>query len=172
MKNLHFFLTFACYVRRFTLYYKQLNRQSIKVKEFIMSEEFDPQVICNFENNGFTVADIEKIARFQSYILYCVLANIVLLFAGGFMAALLPVVSLAVLIGMIISFVSLRNAMKKGLGMTVVLVILMFIPLVGLLILLVHVSKATKILRTAGLNVGLMGVSSSELAKLRDRSSF
>ncbi len=79
-----------------------------------MSEEFDPQVICNFENNGFTVADIEKIARFQSYILYCVLANIVLLFAGGFMVALLPVVSLAVLIGMIISFVSLRNAMKKG----------------------------------------------------------
>ena len=28
-----------------------------KVKEFIMSEEFDPQVICNFENNDFTAVE-------------------------------------------------------------------------------------------------------------------
>ena len=81
----------------------------------------------------------------------------------------MPLAWVAIFICSIVFFVKLRLAMKKSLPLTIIAVILLFIPLVGLLILLLNSAAATKILRSAGLRVGLMGVSSSELARFMNR---
>lgn len=49
-----------------------------------------------------------------------------------------------------------------------VLGVLMAVPLVNLIMLLVVTNPATRILKTAGLRVGLLGVSEHELCKLQD----
>lgn len=57
--------------------------------------------------------------------------------------------------------------LARGLGwnvaITVVCLILMFVPIIGLLTLLILNQKATTALRAAGLHVGLLGVRTSEL---------
>ena len=113
--------------------------------------------------------EIVQIARRQSALLYCVLARILIVLVGGVLGALWPVASLAVAVCTVVCLVRLRMAMKKSLLLTVILAILLFVPLIGLIILVVNTVAATKILRGAGLKVGLMGVSASELANFINR---
>ena len=113
--------------------------------------------------------EIVQIARRQSALLYCVLARILIVLVGGVLVALWPVASLAVAVCTVVCLVRLRMAMKKSLLLTVILAILLFVPLIGLIILVVNTVAATKILRGAGLKVGLMGVASSELACFMNR---
>ena len=138
-----------------------------------MSNEFYTQTVCEYNNQSFTASEICDVAKNQSRILYCILANIVvLILAFTPLAAIISIFSLVVSIAMLIFLVMLRNAMKKNIALTVILCVLMFIPLCGLLILLYHVTRATALLRTAGLKVGLMGVSSADLAVFKERNNF
>ena len=139
-----------------------------------MNDEVCQQPVCEYNNIPFTVDEICNVAKNQSNILYCVLVNLVLTILTWFIPAGLSIaaqfVSLAISIGMIIFLVKLRNAMKKNIGVTILVCILMLIPLINLLVLISHVVRATKLLRSAGLKVGLMGVSSTELANFRERN--
>lgn len=81
----------------------------------------------------------------------------------------MPLAGVAVFICSIVFLVKLRLAMKKSLLLTIIAAIFMVVPLIGLFILVVNTVAATKILRCAGLKVGLMGVSSSELANSINR---
>lgn len=121
------------------------------------------------EGKIFTAVEIVQVAKNQTFLLYCVLAKLLFYLVGLLMGPVMPIVGLAVLVCSIVFFVKLRLAMKKGLPLTIIAVILLFIPLVGLLTLLINSAAATKILRCAGLKVGLMGVSSSELARFMYR---
>ena len=121
------------------------------------------------EGKIFTATEIVQVAKNQTFLLYCVLAKLLFYLISLLLGPLMPVVGLAALVCSIVFFVKLRLAMKKSLPLTVIAVILLFIPLVGLLILLLNSAAATKILRSAGLRVGLMGVSSSDLARFMNR---
>ena len=121
------------------------------------------------EGKIFTAVEIVQVAKNQTFLLYCVLAKLLFYLVGLLMGPVMPIVGLAVIVCSIVFFVKLRLAMKKGLPLTIVAVILLFIPLVGLLTLLINSAAATKILRSAGLKVGLMGVSASQLAQFANR---
>lgn len=57
----------------------------------------------------------------------------------------------------------LAKALELGTGALILYLTAMFIPLVSLICLLVLNSKATSVLRDAGIKVGLMGAKPSEL---------
>ena len=146
-----------------------------------MNDEVCQQPVCEYNNIPFTVDEICNVAKNQSYILYCVLINFIVIFSLFFIPAervnampfiavlvILPVVVFSV--ATIVFLVKLRNAMKKNVALTVFACILMFVNYVSLLVLISHVVSATKLLRSAGLKVGLMGVSSAELAVFRERN--
>ena len=115
------------------------------------------------EGKIFSAEEIVRVAKNQTALLYCVLANLLVYLVSAWLRPLMPLAWVAIFICSIVFFVKLRLAMKKSLLLTIIAVILLFIPLVGLLILLINSSAATRILRSAGLRVGLMGVSSTEL---------
>ena len=136
-----------------------------------MNDEVCQQPVCEYNNILFTVDEICNVAKNQSNILYCVLVNLILTIFSRYIP-FGSLISLAVAIGMIIFLVKLRNSMKKNVVMTILVCFLMLIPLINLLVLVSHVVSATKLLRNAGLRVGLMGVSSAELSRFRENNRY
>jgi len=108
--------------------------------------------------------DLRVIAVRQRAIMYCILANIalyVVVFAAS--AGNLPLVAGIAAIcvfGVAITaavFIFMLSLAVYNLAAGIVLGIITLVPLLGLLVLLVINSKATKILRAHGVRVGLMG---------------
>jgi hypothetical protein len=105
------------------------------------------------------VAGIADVASGQKLVIYAILVYflaIVLQFVIGPFAALLL---LGTLVMAILGIVRLASGLGISIAMRIVLVILLFIPLVGLIVLLSLNSRATKALREAGYRVGLLGAS-------------
>ena len=121
------------------------------------------------EGKIFSAEEIVRVAKNQTALLYCVLANLLVYLVGAWLRPLMPLACVAIFICSIVFLVKLRLAMKKSLLLTIIAAIFMVVPLIGLFILVVNTVTATKILRCAGLKVGLMGVSSSELANFINR---
>ena len=103
--------------------------------------------------------DIEAIAGGQKLVIYAIL---VYFLAAASRVAIGP---LAILIALVALGLAIAGILKLGAGMAfstltkIVCVVLMFVPLVGLIMLLVLNSKATTRLRAAGYRVGLLGAS-------------
>jgi hypothetical protein len=103
--------------------------------------------------------DIEAIAAGQKLVIYAIL---VYFLAAASRLAIGP---LAVLLFLAALGLAIAGILKLGAGMgfstltKVVCVVLMFVPLGGLIMLLVLNSKATTRLRAAGWRVGLLGAS-------------
>ena len=133
-----------------------------------MDMDFERQTFAA-DGNVFSVDDIVRIAKNQTALLYCVLAHIALYIVGALLGPVAPFVGLAIFICSISFFIKLRLAMKKSLLFTIIVAIFLIIPLIGLIVLVVNTVAATKILRSAGLKVGLMGVSASQLAQFANR---
>lgn len=123
--------------------------------------------VWTINGKNFTRNEIYEIAKLQSAILYCVLANIVIMLLYA-----IPVIGqlagLVVFICSIVFFIKLSTALKRPMGLSVILGILLIVPLLGLILLLNAVITATKVLRAAGLKVGLMGVSAGEREAFRN----
>ena len=118
-------------------------------------------------------ADIKGVARFQKALIWLVLLHVGLIVAniwvgraGGEEAPsastaaitmALAVASLAVAVASIALIVLLMTALDRPLISKILAAIAMFIPLVGLIVLLVVNQRATGALRDAGYRVGLMG---------------
>ena len=77
--------------------------------------------------------------------------------AMGGIVLLLNLVSLAVVVFSLVMLILLMTAMDESLMSRVLAAISQFIPLIGLIVLLVINGKATKLLRENGYKVGLMG---------------
>jgi hypothetical protein len=71
--------------------------------------------------------------------------------------AVFGLISLALIILAIVGIIRLSSGLGYGLGARILIVLSLFIPLVGLIVLLVLNSRATNVLRSAGYKVGLMG---------------
>lgn len=119
--------------------------------------------------------DLVKVARRQSQLMYVVLAMVVTNIAwiiGGVLASTptpmlgaFAVQGIIAVVGVVL-VVRLMLAMRQGVVTGVLYGLLMFVPILGVLVLLSASSQATMMLRLGGARVGVMGASSSERAKL------
>lgn len=106
-----------------------------------------------------TADDITKVASGQKLIIYGIL---IYLLAIGLQFAVGPAAALLIFATMFLGIFGIIR-LAVGFGYSVISIILLiigsFIPLVGLIILLVLNAKATKALRANGYTVGLLGAS-------------
>ena len=140
---------------------------------------FAAQTVTTYQYKGqeYQKEDIIKIAKYQTWVLFGILFNIVLtpiLYVGQFalpdiLIMAVSLLSIANTIFYIVAFCLLRSAQKGILLVTLLGIILLFIPLVCLIVLLIVNGSATKMLRSAGLKVGLMGVSQVELNEFKNK---
>ena len=104
--------------------------------------------------------DLLKVAKYQKGILVCILVYI-LAVVGQFALPpqIRPVVGLGVLVvGLIAAVFTILLAMKThGTVLGIILGILCLVPILGLLILLLVNQKATTVLQSNGIKVGLLG---------------
>ncbi|MEM9414332.1 MAG: hypothetical protein AAGA29_02485 [Planctomycetota bacterium] len=102
---------------------------------------------------------IEQVASGQKMIIYAILINIVTYVLQIAIHPLLGLLAIAAIALGIIGIINLAKGLGKSTGMTVLFVILMFVPCVSIIMLLILNSEATKELERAGYRVGLMGAS-------------
>lgn len=104
-------------------------------------------------------AGIEQVASAQKLIIYGILAY----FAAAAIRAGMGPVGLLVALGALVMGLIGTYRLCSGLGYSmitkIILMVLMFLPLIGLIVLLVLNSRATSKLRAAGYRVGLLGAS-------------
>lgn len=65
----------------------------------------------------------------------------------------------------------LARSLKLHIVVSIIYVILIPIPLIGILALLILIRKASKVLREAGIRVGVMGANVADLPKTNDTSA-
>ncbi|MGL5095286.1 MAG: hypothetical protein ACRDD1_06840 [Planctomycetia bacterium] len=117
-----------------------------------------PTTDGNFATNGaWTNAEIVEVAKRQKQILWMILLSIVAIF--------IPFATIVT--GIIQVFFIYKLAIAVRSKAAWVYIVLAFIPLVGLLALLSINGKATKILQSNGLKVGLMGARSADVKRLQ-----
>lgn len=110
--------------------------------------------------------DLREIAIRQKAIMYCILGEFVLLFAQFLVPAPFRPIMLLLFFGASITasvFVFMLAIAVYNTGVGIVLGILTLVPLVGFIVLLVVNGTATRILRSHGIKVGLMGANSSQI---------
>jgi len=116
--------------------------------------------------------NIIDVIKYQRGLIYVILFRILLLLAALFRIIppdriiILAVIGLSLLVAMLFMIVQLLGAMDYGFVIVILCCILVFFPLIGLITLLVINGRATKILREAGLRVGLMGVNPGDLQQI------
>jgi len=102
--------------------------------------------------------DIESVAAGQKLVIYAVLAYF---FAAALRVVIGPLAFLVLFVSLGLAIAGIVK-LGEGLGFSTLAkigcVVLMFVPLVGLIMLLVLNSKATARLRAAGYRVGFLGV--------------
>lgn len=102
---------------------------------------------------------MEKVASGQKLVLWAVLLNLItygLTYVIGDIALLLGIGAIVL---SLVGLFKLASGLAYSTGAAIGFLILLFIPLIGLITLLVLNSKATKALRAAGYKVGLFGAS-------------
>ncbi len=113
-----------------------------------------------------TRADLRKVAQYQKAILVCILVYLLAVF-GQFLLPpqLRPLLGVGVIIVGLVStvFVFMLALKVYSTGTGIILGILALVPCLGLIILLVINSKATKILTQNGIKVGLLGANVSNI---------
>ena len=118
--------------------------------------------------------DIEKLAHRQRWIIWLMLAAILLQFLpllgmGQFGIAIMVVALLAQLVIyvlLIVGVILLLTAQGNHIAITVLCGILMAAPCVNLLVLVAVNMSVTRTLRRAGLSVGFMGVKPDDLERV------
>ena len=107
------------------------------------------------------VASIEKVASGQKLIIYSILANLGLFvlsaLLGDIAGLFLPLVGIAAITLAILGLVRVTSGLGNPTSSLIIFIVLVFVPLVGLLMLVVVNARATRALRAAGYQVGLLG---------------
>ena len=141
--------------------------------------------IYTYKGKDYQKDDINKIAKYQKRAIYICLGSIVLfLLYFAFLAIVVladapdfisepfqtvsQIVSLIWTVIFLINIILLTVAEKCSALRIAFTVIASFIPVICLIALLMAITEATGIMRSAGLKVGLMGVSPVELYKFNN----
>lgn len=104
--------------------------------------------------------DLRAVATAQKGVILCILFQIILLFASRFapgMWSLLPNVGLLVVGIAAVVFVIMLAIKVYGVGLGIVLGLFALFPCIGLIPLLVVNGKATSVLKSNGIHVGIFG---------------
>jgi hypothetical protein len=101
--------------------------------------------------------NIDEIAAGQKLVIYAILCYFLAVVAQVAIGQLALVIALAALGLAIAGVLKLSSGLMFSTVNKIICVVLMFVPLVGLLMLLVLNSKATSRLRAAGYTVGFLG---------------
>ncbi|HTN75630.1 MAG TPA: hypothetical protein VL096_10300 [Pirellulaceae bacterium] len=122
--------------------------------------------------NGGQRADLRTVAQYQKGIMYCILANIVL-FVGNMVArgggeglsiVAYGFLAIYICVGLIqLALIVMLSTKVYNIGVGIIAGVLSFVPCVGLIILLIVNQKATSVLQSNGIKVGLMGADMSQL---------
>ena len=109
---------------------------------------------------------LRTIAKKQKGLLICILAYVVMLVCRFILPIglqpLWGIVAIPVVICVVVfTFMLATKVYSTGIG--ILLAVLTLIPLVGLFILMIVNGKATKILKSNGINVGFMGADTSAI---------
>ena len=146
--------------------------QTLTISGKIICASCKPQFVQGMRE-GITAPDqsLYAVALNQRRLILLVAIVLVFYLAQAALMATMPPIAplfaLAAYVTMLLSIVSVYR-LAKALGFTAILyAIAMFIPCIGLLTLLVVVSRATSALKRAGIKVGFFGVSRDELQRLR-----
>ncbi len=119
-----------------------------------------------------TKEELYQVGCNQKKILYLILCgfalNILWWHMLGVLFWLLQLVYTIIAIVFVFQF---GTSLKIGQVAMIGILILLFIPLVGLLTLLILNGKATRLLREGGIRVGLMGASRENLEKLKMKAT-
>ncbi|MCA8990670.1 MAG: hypothetical protein KDA88_01760 [Planctomycetaceae bacterium] len=126
-------------------------------KEFDDDDDFDPEV-----------DDLRRVATYQRYVLFAILANMACNF--GVMSTgdvplvqgVLLLVSLVVVVTTLI-VVFLLSKEVFNVPLAVVFSVLMIVPCISLLVLLIVNQKATGYLQSRGVRVGLFGANPDQI---------
>jgi len=116
---------------------------------------------------GFTVDQLREIARGQNLLMWAVAANIagnvtLRVLSDQGLLIILPI-AVAILAFMFYSLSRLTSAMRYSTVAIVFLCLAMFIPCVSLIILVILSGQASKVLKAAGVRVGLMGARADDI---------
>lgn len=131
-----------------------------------------------FNDVDYQKEDIIKIAKYQTMILYglllCVIFTLMKLVpcfisSPDIIGTLTDVLQVFSALFCLIVFCLLRSAEKGNIVLTILGAILLFITGINLIVLFFANNKATKILKSAGLKVGLMGVSKFDLDEFKNK---
>lgn len=105
--------------------------------------------------------NLEEVAAGQKIIIYTIIANFLVGVSQRStpeLGMMISIVAILVTVAAIYGVYRLCTGLGYSIGIKIVLMILMFIPLVNLITLVILSFKATKKLRGAGYEVGLLGV--------------
>jgi hypothetical protein len=120
-----------------------------------------------------SVADILSIAKAQRWVMTAILAYLVTVairFGGGpKLAPLIFVTGPVALILGLVGVIWLASLVYRSRLVGVLNGLAMFIPLIGLIILVILNGRATRLLRKYGIRVGLVGAYSEDLYRLQDQ---
>ena len=118
--------------------------------------------------------DLTIVANRQRTLLWLILLSILSIIAMTFFFSILPLVGIAALIFLmlvqllaLVQTFRLSASMKSGYLMPILLIFGIFIPLLGLIMLLLISGQANGMLKASGVKIGLMGVPKSEYPKLK-----
>ncbi len=101
----------------------------------------------------------EAVASGQKIIIYAILVYFVTIVGQILLGPMVGILGLVMLVLGVIGIVKLTQGLGYSVLATILYIIAMIIPLVGLLLLLHLNGKATKLLKENGYRVGLMGAS-------------
>jgi hypothetical protein len=113
----------------------------------------------NAPSSASPEGDIETVAAGQKLVIYAILVYFLAVFVRMALGPLGLVVALGALGLALAGVVRLCTGMGDSTVTKVLCVVLMFVPLVGLVVLLVLNSRAISRLRAAGYRVGFLGAS-------------
>ena len=102
---------------------------------------------------------IEQLVSGQKLVIYAILVYLAIILVRTAVGPIAGLLAIASLVLSIMGILRISEGLGYGTGTKVLLFVLMFVPLVGLITLLVLNSKATSRLRAAGYKVGLLGAS-------------
>ena len=130
---------------------------------------YEPPQSTGYQNVDSGREPIRRVAKFQRYVIFALLANIlanIITFAtrGQDLPARLVVIALyagVAVFAMVAIFLLAKEVFNTGVG--VLCAILMIVPFISLIVLLVINQKATSYLQSNGVRVGFLGTNPNSI---------
>ncbi len=116
-----------------------------------------PATTAGSTETGFSKEELRHICWAQNLLMWAVLANIV----GALLIKVLPFVGLVIAVGILAyilyALCQLTYALRFPVWVMLLLCLTMCIPIISLLVLVIVSGRASKVLKAAGVRVGIMG---------------